>query len=326
MPSRTILVTGAAGFIGSHLVARLLAGGDHVVGVDNFDPFYDRSTKQDNLDRIDHDHFEFHEGDILDTAMMTDLMRSRGVDAVVNVAALAGVRPSLERPDRYVRVNVMGVVSILEAMRAAGVVTLLHASSSSVYGNNEKVPFAETDAVDRPISPYAASKRSTEVILQAHLRAFGGTMAALRFFTVFGPGQRPDLAIGTFMRRIAAGETVPMFGDGSTSRDYTYIDDITHGVCAALDRVCAAEPPFFRIWNLGHAHPVRLLDMIEAIGRVVGREAVIERLPMQPGDVERTFAEVTRAERELGYRPQVEFEDGLRRQWAWLRPRLASSV
>jgi UDP-glucuronate 4-epimerase len=329
--TQTSLVTGAAGFIGAHLCAALLARGDRVIGIDNFDPFYDRSTKLDNLSRIaccGLRRIELTEGDIRDAALMRRVMAAARPGVIYHLAALAGVRPSIADPARYVSVNLDGLVSILEAARAAGGPAIVFASSSSVYGNNRTVPFAETDPVDEPISPYAATKRGGELLCHAYAHLFGLKIAALRFFTVFGPAQRPDLAIAAFMQRIAEGDEVPMYGDGSTSRDYTYIDDIIAGVLAApeaLRRLQVAPGGVYRIWNLGGSHPVPLREMIDAVARVVGRPARVRPQAMQPGDVDRTFADLTRARAELGYQPHTPFEDGLRRQWAWVQGRMAIS-
>ncbi|MEE8156230.1 MAG: NAD-dependent epimerase/dehydratase family protein [Phycisphaerales bacterium] len=325
--SASFMVTGVAGFIGSHISAALLARGDSVIGVDNFDPFYDRKLKLANVSQLAPDRFELIELDIRDAHAMRELFDRTRPDGVFHIAALAGVRPSINDPARYASVNVDGLVSVLEAARACDCQHFIFASSSSVYGNNTKVPFAETDPVDEPISPYAATKRAGELICHTYTRLFGISIACLRFFTVYGPAQRPDLAIGKFMRLIADDQPVPMFGDGSTSRDYTYIDDIIQGVLAAYEfiRSSSLKPhasPLFRIFNLGGSQPVSLRDMIEAVGAVVGNKPRIEQLPMQVGDVQRTFADLSRSREALGFDPQTPFEDGLRKQWAWLRDRL----
>ncbi len=314
----SFLVTGAAGFIGSHLSAALLARGDRVTGVDNFDPFYDRAAKQRNVAGLAGDAFELVETDIRDRDAMRRATERARPDAIFHLAALAGVRPSIQDPARYVSVNVDGLVSVLDAALATGCSRVVFASSSSVYGNNQKVPFAETDPVGTPISPYAATKRAGELICHAYSHLFDLSVACARLFTVYGPGQRPDLAIGAFMRLIADGRRVPMFGDGTTSRDYTYVDDIVAG-CLAADARLAREPVgYFRIWNLGGARPVALGDMIDAIAAVVGRTPAIDSRPLQPGDVDRTWADLARSRDELGYDPQVSFADGLRRQWEWV--------
>lgn len=323
MAGGAIVVTGAAGFIGSHVCRALLARGERVVGVDNFDPFYARALKERNLaearEGVSGGSLEFVELDLCDHAALEGLMQRVRPEGVVHLAAKAGVRPSIEDPIGYARANVMATAGVQEAARKAGVRRLVVASSSSVYGNNGVVPFSEEHSVDAPISPYAATKKACELIGHTHWHLTGMPTAMLRFFTVFGPRQRPDLAIGKFMRRVALGETIEMFGDGSTSRDYTYIDDIVSGVVSAYDRI---EAFGYRIWNLGGDHPVRLDELIAMIGRAVGREPVVVRKPMQPGDVERTWADVTRARDELGYVVRTGVEEGLSRQWAWLRDRL----
>jgi UDP-glucuronate 4-epimerase len=313
------VVTGAAGFVGSHLAAALLDRGHRVVGVDNYDPFYERAVKEANAARLRCERFEMAEGDVRDREAMLQLLRRVRPSAVYHLAALAGVRPSIRDPARYASVNIDGLVSMLDAAREGGCRQVLFASSSSVYGNNRKVPFAETDPVDEPISPYAATKRAGELICHTYSHLFGLSIACLRLFTVYGPAQRPDLAIGKFMRLVAGGDPVPMFGDGTTSRDYTFVDDIVGGCLAAEAYLASAAEGFFRIWNLGGSHPVALLEMIEAIGRVLGRTPRIERLPPQAGDVERTWADPARSREELGWEPQVSFEEGLRRQWGWLQ-------
>lgn len=317
----TVLLTGAAGFIGSHVAEALLARGVRVVGVDNFDPLlYDPALKRENVAacaRAAAAHgsaFELVEADICDESAMNDLAERTRPEGVIHLAARAGVRPSIAHPVSYAHVNVTGTAVMLEAARRARCSRIVIASSSSVYGNNRKAPFSEEDDVSSPISPYAATKRSCELIAHTHHALTGMPTACLRFFTVYGPRQRPDLAIRLFMERIARGEPITMFGDGSMSRDFTYIDDIVAGVLAAYDRVPSHG---YRIWNLGSDRPVRLDAMIAAIARVVGREPVIERRPPQAGDVERTWADLKRASAELGYAPRTLLEDGLARQWAW---------
>lgn len=314
-----VIVTGAAGFIGSHLASALLQDGWDVVGIDNFDPFYDRGLKMANVARLERTGFHLIEADIRDRErMQVELARWRP-RIVFHLAALAGVRPSIADPARYADVNVSGTVSVLEAARQTGCRNIVLASSSSVYGNNVKVPFAETDPVDAPISPYAATKRASELIGHTYAHLHGLAIGCPRFFTVFGPAQRPDLAISRFMRLVDANEEVTMFGDGSTSRDYTFIDDIIAGVRAAAARVEDAADGFFRIWNLGGSHPVKLAELIARIGEVVGRTPRVRRLPMQPGDVERTYADLARSRAELGYEPRTALAEGLARQWDWLR-------
>ncbi len=321
---QTLVVTGSAGFIGSHLAAALLARGERVVGVDDLDPFYDPALKRLNLESLASEAFEFVHADIRDAQAMQSVFAQVKADGMFHVAALAGVRPSIKEPARYASVNVDGLVSVLEAARAIGCRRVVFASSSSVYGNNRKVPFAESDPVDEPISPYAATKRAGELICRTYSHLFGMSIACARLFTVFGPAQRPDLAIHKFMRLIAAGEPVPMYGDGSTSRDYTYVDDVVEGMLAAYGRLSATEPGsmeapgFFRIWNLGGSRPVALARLIELIGGVVCKTPHIEQLPLPPGDVGQTWADLARSRAELGYEPRTSLEDGLARQWDWI--------
>lgn len=310
---QTVAVTGAAGFIGSHLCEALLADGRQVVGLDNFDSFYDPAIKHRNLAGcLSQPGFSLIEGDVRDGEAVDRLMG--GVDCVVHLAARAGVRPSIENPLLYQDVNVGGTATLLEAARRHAVRRFIFASSSSVYGNNEKVPFAETDNVDHPISPYAATKRAGELLCHTYHHLFDLSVTCLRFFTVYGARQRPDLAIHKFTRLIEAGEPIPVFGDGSMMRDHTYIDDIIAGVRAAIAR-CDG----FRIYNLGESEPVALSDLVAAIERALGKKAIIERRPQPPGDVDRTYADVSRAREELGYRPQTRLGEGLKRFVAWFR-------
>ncbi len=319
---QTILLTGTAGFIGSHLAQRLLAEGHAVVGLDNFNDFYDPARKRANVAAIRADagapRFTLIEADIRDRDAVCGAFEQHKPDDVIHIAAMAGVRPSIENPKLYTEVNLDGTVNLLDAAVAARCKRFLFASSSSVYGNNTKAPFAEADPVDYPISPYAATKRSGELLGHTYHHLHGIAFAALRFFTVYGPRQRPDLAIGKFLQLVADEKPIPMFGDGSTSRDYTYIDDILDGILAAYDRIDAHG---YRIWNLGGAQPIALRDMIATLGRVVGKEPKIDPQPMQPGDVERTWCDTTRIENELDYKPAVDFEQGVQRQWAWQRGR-----
>ena len=310
-----VLVTGAAGFIGSHLSEHLLDEGRQVVGIDNFCDFYDPAAKRRNVSAALRDRgFTLAEADIRDAAAVRSAFASQRPGAVVHLAAMAGVRPSIRDPALYADVNVTGTVNILDAAAAHGVPRVVIASSSSIYGNNEKVPFAEDDPVDRPISPYAATKRACELLGHACCHLHGMAVTCLRLFTVFGPRQRPDLAIARFMRLLGAGEPLPVFGDGETSRDYTYVDDIVAGITATLQRDAG-----YRIYNLGGDHPVSLNEMIATIERVTGKRARIERQPMQPGDVSRTWADLARSRAELGYQPRTSLAEGMARQWEWGR-------
>lgn len=312
-----ILVTGAAGFIGSHAAEDLLNQGHCVVGLDNFDPFYNRADKQRNLTPLlEHEAFLFVEADICDSAAMDELFQTAGpFEAILHLAARAGVRPSIADPLACQRVNITGTMHLLgRAVEQDRRPKFLFASSSSVYGNNPKVPFSETDPVDNPISPYAATKKAGELICHTYHHLYRLPVFCLRFFTVYGPRQRPDLAIARFARNILAGEPIEMYGDGTTSRDYTYIDDIVAGVRRAVERCDGYE-----IINLGSNHPITLKDMIATVAAACGREAEIKQMPMQPGDVDRTFADVEKAARLLDYAPATPFDQGVARQVEWLR-------
>lgn len=311
---QSILVTGAAGFIGSHVCERLLASGWHVVGLDNFDSFYEPSVKRRNIAAcVEHDRFKLVEADIRDRQAVLDAC-GRDVGVMVHLAARAGVRPSIEDPPLYQDVNVNGTCVMLEAARAREIKRFIFASSSSVYGNNEKVPFSERDNVDYPISPYAASKKAGELLCHAYHHLFGMDITCLRFFTVYGARQRPDLAIHKFTRLIDSGKPIQMFGDGSMMRDHTYIDDILSGVLAAVER-CKG----YNIYNFGESEPVALRDLIAAIEKAVGKKAIIQRLPPQPGDVERTYADISLAKAELGYQPKTSLAAGLAKFVEWYR-------
>jgi UDP-glucuronate 4-epimerase len=310
-----VLVTGAAGFIGSWICQALLDRGDQVVGLDNFDPFYERARKERNLQPLRASQgFTFSEGDLLDAELLGRLLGS-GVQAVVHLAALAGVRPSLRAPARYMRTNVEGTALLLETCRQRGVERVVCASSSSVYGARSQVPFCEDDPCDRPASPYAASKKATELVCSTFHDLYGLTVRCLRYFTVYGPRQRPEMAIHRFVALALAGQPVPVFGDGSSGRDYTFIDDIVAGTLAALDR----PEREFRVYNLGNSRPVLLRDLVAAIGTAVGRELRVEEKPWQAGDVPVTCADLSRAQAELGYRPTVSLQEGLARFVEWYR-------
>lgn len=318
--SSRFIITGACGFIGSHLAKALIARGDKVIGIDNFDPFYDRQLKNANIADLDQNSFQLVDCDIRNNNDIIEIFKRHEIDSVFHIAALAGVRPSIEEPARFASVNIDGLISVLEAARSINCNRFIFASSSSVYGDNKKVPFAEIDPVDEPISPYAATKRSGELICHTYSKVFGLSIACLRFFTVFGPAQRPDLAISKFMNLISNEKTIPMFGDGSTSRDYTYIDDIIQGVLAANDFISSTKTTKnkYRIFNLGGSQPITLRQMIDKVALVVGKQAKIEQLPMQTGDVLQTFADLTRSKAELGFDPQTSFEEGLVKQWEWM--------
>jgi UDP-glucuronate 4-epimerase len=312
-----ILVTGAAGFIGSHLVEALARRGDEVVGIDNFDGFYPRAVKERNLQEVGRlPGFQFHEQDMLDVAALEARLTPDTV--VVHLAAKAGVRPSLADPVAYAETNVTGTATVLEAAHRAGVSRIAFGSSSSVYGDSTPVPFREDAAATEPVSVYAATKRAAELLLGAVAPIYGFRSTALRFFTVYGPRQRPDLAIHAFARRMVAGEPITLFGDGTQARDYTYCDDIVTGVCAAIDWTATAAigmEPF----NLGGNRSIRTGDMVAEISRALGIEPKLQWGPMQPGDVQQTAADLTKSGRVLGYAPATPFPDGIRKFVAWFR-------
>jgi UDP-glucuronate 4-epimerase len=311
-----VLVTGAAGFIGSHLVERLLGLGNEVVGLDSFDDFYPEETKRRNLTRAlgFGPAFRLVEGDVRDGALLARLFAEKRFDAVIHLAARAGVRPSIASPELYLDVNVRGTLVLLEAARSAGVRRLVLASSSSVYGVGTAAPFREDAPCNRPVSPYAASKLAMEHFARAYHELYGLDIACLRYFTAYGPRQRPDLAIHKFARLIEAGQPVPFFGDGRTGRDYTYVGDVVDGTLGALQRSRG-----FGIYNLGESRVVTLDELLSKLEAALGRKAVRERLPEQPGDVPLTSADISKSRRMIGYSPSVSLEDGLARFVQWLR-------
>ena len=312
-----ILVTGAAGFIGSHLCESLVSAGHEVHGFDNFDAFYSRAVKEANLAALrGQPRFRFTEGDIV-----RDPLPTAGVDAIVHLAARPGVLPSLDDPGGYMDANVTGTARLLEQARRAGIVRIVFGSSSSVYGESTPAPFTEEAVADGPISPYAASKRAGELVSRVFTHLYGTRVACLRFFTGYGPRQRPDLAVHRFTARIMAGQPIVMRGDGSSARDYTYVSDIVDGIVASLDWTAqqngTGEP--WRVFNLGGGEWVRLDRLIAVIAAAAERQPIIERGPDQPGDVPLTAADLSRSERELGYRPKVGIEEGVRRFVSWYR-------
>ncbi len=310
------LVTGGAGFIASHVCEALLERGHAVWTVDDLNPFYDPAMKRQNLEgiRARGGQFQCIEADITDRAAVDHVFNATKFDQVIHLAARAGVRPSLEEPALYQRVNVEGTVNILEAARLTGVRKLTIASSSSVYGVNSKVPFSESDPIFCAISPYAASKLACEALGHVYHHVYGMDIAMLRFFTVYGARQRPDLAIHKFARLLRAGKPIPMFGDGSTARDYTYIDDILLGVLACTEREFG-----FEVFNLGESHTVTLSRLIELLQQALGVKAVIERQALQPGDVPITYANISKAQRMLGYAPTTQIEQGIEKFVRWFR-------
>ncbi|MBL7922962.1 MAG: SDR family NAD(P)-dependent oxidoreductase [Bacteroidia bacterium] len=314
---KNILVTGGAGFIGSNLNDELLKTGFSVYSLDNFDAFYEKGTKQNNIrEALFHPHYRPYEGDIRDAKMLGSIFRDHNIDTVVHLASKAGVRPSILSPEEYFDVNVNGTLSLLKAMQEAGVKKLIFASSSSIYGNNLKIPYSETDVVDFPISPYAASKKATELITHVYHHLYGINVINFRFFTVYGARQRPDLAIHKFFHKLYTNQPIEIYGDGSTSRDYTYIDDIVKAIIsgiAFLDNTGHA----YEIINLGNSNPVKLLDLISHIEDVSGRKFIRHHREMQEGDVNLTFADISKARKLLNYSPDTGIREGLMKFRKW---------
>lgn len=320
--SGRILITGAAGFIGSNLADDLLEKGFSVMGIDNFDPFYSREIKESNISAArKRRSFKFLEGDIRDAGFLDKCFSEFKPNTIVHLAAKAGVRPSIKDPASYFDVNVNGTLNLLEAMKSNSISRLLFASSSSVYGNNEKVPFAESDNVDFPVSPYAASKKAGELLCHTYHHLYNLDIFCLRFFTVYGPRQRPDLAINKFTRAMLNNEPITLFGDGSSSRDYTYISDIVHGIEKAMDNLKG-----FDIFNLGESDAISLSKLVSLLEKGIGKNADISYLPVQDGDVFRTFADITRAKSMLGYNPVVNIEEGIRNYVRWVKARAKTST
>jgi UDP-glucuronate 4-epimerase len=328
-----VLVTGAAGFIGSHLSQRLLARGDEVLGYDNLNAYYDPRLKQARLDRLlPLDGFGFVQASLEDRAALEAAFDEFKPQRVVNLAAQAGVRYSLENPHAYVESNIVGFLNILEACRHRGIEHLVYASSSSVYGANKKLPFSVEDSVDHPVSMYAATKKANELMAHTYSHLFGLPTTGLRFFTVYGPWGRPDMALFLFTRKILAGEPIDVFNHGHHTRDFTYVDDIVEGVIRTLDRVPGPDPAYdpldptpasssapYRVYNIGNHQPVQLLRYIEVLEDCLGRKAERNLLPLQPGDVPDTYADVSALQRDTDYSPSTSIETGVRRFVDWYR-------
>lgn len=311
------LVTGGAGFIGSHLVTYLLKEGHNVVTVDNFNDYYDPQIKESNIIKhLENKSFKLFRVDIRDYEVLENIFKDHNFDVVIHLAARAGVRPSIEDPILYQEVNNRGTQNILELCKNYNVKKIVAASSSSVYGNNKIVPFKETDIVDFAISPYAATKKANEVLGHVYHKLFGFNMIFLRFFTVYGPGQRPDLAIHKFTRLITNNQEIPFYGDGSTARDYTFIDDIIDGVVKSIKYVENNEN-VYEIFNLGESTPITLNEMVSTLEKIIGKKAIINKLPMQLGDVNQTFADVTKAKKMLDYNPTTPFTEGIQKFYDW---------
>lgn len=308
-----ILLTGSAGFIGSSICEHLLKLNHFIIGIDNFDNFYPSKFKHLNLAELrKNSGFVFLEADIRDSEALNRIMSSYQVDVVIHLAAKVGVRPSIDSIADYYDVNVNGTVSLLESMRIHDIKKMLFASSSSIYGNNPKVPFSETDRVDNPISPYSSTKKSSELLCHVYSHLYKFDITCLRFFTVFGPRQRPDLAIHKFTRLIDIGKPIPFYGDGSTSRDYTYIDDIVNGVICALNNLSG-----YRIYNLGESRVINLNNLVKIIESTLGKKAILNQLPMQQGDVNSTYADISRSKAEIGYNPKYDIETGIKEFVEW---------
>ena len=310
---QTILITGGAGFIGSHLCETLLRQENNVICLDNFNDYYNPEIKRQNIKNLASEKkFTLVEDDILNLDFLQDYFKNNKIDVVVHLAARAGVRPSIKHPLLYQKVNVQGTNNLLEVAKEFGVKKFIFASSSSVYGENEKVPFSEDDFVDNPISPYASTKKAGELICYTYYHLYKLPITCLRFFTVYGPRQRPDMAIHKFTKSILWGEKITMFGDGTSKRDYTYITDIIDGICKSIEH-CKA----YHIYNLGESKTIALKNLIELISNNLGKRPNIEVLPNQPGDVPITYADVSKAKQEIGYNPKVNIEQGIEKFVQW---------
>ena len=316
---KTYFITGGAGFIGSTLSKKLIEQGNKVVTIDNFCDFYNPKIKEDNVkELLQNENFKLYRADIRDRQAIKEIFDENNIDIVMHLAAMAGVRPSIENPILYQEVNCMGTQNILEEMREHNVKNGVFASSSSVYGNCKEVPFREDMIVDYAISPYAATKKANEVMAHVYHKLFDMNIVMLRFFTVYGPKQRPDLAINKFTRLMLEDKEIPMFGDGTTSRDYTYIDDIVDGIIKSCD-YCMNTKDVYEILNLGNSSPTTLKEMINTIGEVLGIEPRIKQLPMQPGDVERTYADISKTKKLIGYQPKTTFKEGIENFVKWYK-------
>lgn len=322
-----VLVTGAAGFIGSHLCEALLKEGHTVVGLDNMNGFYDPEVKQGNLLEVEgtadrsEGEFIFYAGDIRHQDQVAQLLREYEFDCVFHLAAMAGVRPSFQNPLLYEDVNQLGTITMLEECRKAGIKRFIFASSSSVYGNNKKVPYSESDDVNEPISIYASTKRSGELLCHTFHKIYGLSVACLRFFTVFGPRQRPDLAIHKFTHKLYQGDSLPVYGDGSKSRDFTHIEDILQGVLGARDWLLKNDEPQYEIFNLGESKTISVKELISKLEKATGKTAQIEYMAEVPGDVQITNADISKAQEILGYQPKMSFDEGLASFVKWYEKR-----
>lgn len=314
---KTYFVTGGAGFIGSNLVEKLLNLHLKVVVIDNFCDFYDPKIKEDNIkEYLLNPNFKLYKGDIRDYDLLNTIFSENKIDLIIHLAAMAGVRPSIENPILYQEVNGIGTQNVLEIAKKYNIKNLVMASSSSVYGNSKEVPFKEDMVVDYAISPYAATKKSNEVMAHVYHKLYQMNIVMLRFFTVFGPRQRPDLAINKFVRLMLEGKEIPMYGDGTTSRDYTYVDDVVDGIIKSISYI-ETHNEVYEIMNIGNSNPISLNEMIETIGKVLKVNFKIKKLPMQLGDVNRTYADISKAKKLIGYEPKINFEEGIIRFVKW---------
>ena len=319
-----ILLTGAAGFIGFHLAKRLLERGDEIVGIDNMNDYYTPKLKEARLAQIvNHPSFKFVKGDIADRELMPRLFEDEKFDKVVNLAAQAGVRYSIENPFAYVDSNLVGFANILECCRHNGTKHLVYASSSSVYGGNKKVPFSEEDKVDNPVSLYAATKKANELMASCYTKLYGFPATGLRFFTVYGPWGRPDMAPILFATAIRDGKPIKVFNNGDMMRDFTYVDDIVEGIIRVLDSKGNEAPregeTLHAVYNIGCSNPVKLMDFIDTIEEAMGKKAEKIMMPMQPGDVYQTYADTTRLEQDMGYKPHVSLKEGIGEFIGWFK-------
>jgi len=313
---KTYLITGGAGFIGSHVVDSLIDD-NKVIVIDNFNTFYDPKLKWKNIEKhLKHENYKLEQVDIRNGEEINRIFLENKIDIIIHLAAMAGVRPSIENPILYQEVNCIGSQNIFEAAKNTNVKNIVFASSSSVYGNNKKVPFKETDIVDNAISPYAATKKANEVMGHVYHSLYNINLAFLRFFTVYGPRQRPDLAINKFVRNILNDEPIPVYGDGTTYRDYTYIGDIVNGILKTVKWLENQENAY-EIFNLGRSEPITLNEMIENIEKALNKKAIIDRKPMQLGDVDMTYADVNKAKEIIGYNPTTSFFDGVSKFIEW---------
>lgn len=310
-----VLVTGGAGFIGSHVCDALLEKGDRVICIDNFNDYYDPQIKEKNVEHnLNNQLFKLYKADITDIEKLREIFQENNIEIVCHLAARAGVRPSIKQPDLYTKVNVNGTLNLLELAKEFKIKNFIFGSSSSVYGNNKKTPFSESDNVDNPISPYAATKKAGELLCHTYHHLHGMNITCLRFFTVYGPRGRPDMAPFIFTKNIDQGKEINVFGDGTSKRDYTFVKDIVAGIIAAIDK-----PLGYEIINIGNSKTVELNYFISIIESILGKKAAINRMPMQPGDVEITYADITKAEKLLGYNPKTNIEQGMKEFIEWYK-------